>query len=112
LDRFSAIILHTISTYGDRPPEKRLVGAQLHRYIGDQLYWVLHAPLTSAQAVPIGKTTFLQSWAREINAGNEAVACYVSIEDCQGVIDVDAAMLTMYQAIQNFADFSRIPVPQ
>ena len=26
------------------PPEDRLVGAQLHRYISDKLYWVLHAP--------------------------------------------------------------------
>jgi hypothetical protein len=26
------------------PPEDRLVGAQLHRYIRDELYWVLHAP--------------------------------------------------------------------
>jgi hypothetical protein len=27
-----------------------LVGAQLDRYIQDKLYWVLHAPTTSAQA--------------------------------------------------------------
>ena len=45
------------------PPADRLVGAQLHRYIRDSLYWVLHAPRQT------GKTTFLQSWAREINAG-------------------------------------------
>ncbi|MDR0760041.1 MAG: ATP-binding protein, partial [Treponema sp.] len=44
------------------PPEERLVGAQLHRYIRDKLYWVLHAPRQT------GKTTFLQSWMREINA--------------------------------------------
>ncbi|MDR0732653.1 MAG: hypothetical protein LBF08_01135 [Dysgonamonadaceae bacterium] len=41
------------------PPEDRLVGSQLHRYIKDQLYWVLHAPRQTE------KTTFLQSWARE-----------------------------------------------
>ncbi|MDR0714430.1 MAG: ATP-binding protein, partial [Bacteroidales bacterium] len=56
------------------PPEDRLVGAQLNRYIKNKLYWVLHAPRQT------GKTTFLQSWAREINAGVEAVACYVSVE--------------------------------
>ncbi|MDR1919056.1 MAG: hypothetical protein LBQ65_05365, partial [Tannerellaceae bacterium] len=44
-------------------PEERLVGAQLSRYIKDQLYWVLHAPRQT------GKTTFLKSWMREINAG-------------------------------------------
>ncbi|MDR2115727.1 MAG: hypothetical protein LBP87_05035, partial [Planctomycetaceae bacterium] len=54
------------------PPAERLVGAQLHRYIKDQLYWVLHAPRQT------GKTTFLKSWMREINAGKEAIACYVS----------------------------------
>jgi hypothetical protein len=56
------------------PPEDRLVGAQLHRYIRDKLYWVLHAPRQT------GKTTFLKSWMREINSGDKAVACYVSIE--------------------------------
>jgi ATP/maltotriose-dependent transcriptional regulator MalT len=50
------------------PPEERLVGAQLSRYIRDKLYWVFHAPRQT------GKTTFLQSWAREINAGDESVA--------------------------------------
>jgi hypothetical protein len=33
------------------PPEERLVGAQLDRYIADELYWVLHAPRQT------GKTT-------------------------------------------------------
>ncbi|MDR0714429.1 MAG: hypothetical protein LBF89_09270 [Bacteroidales bacterium] len=61
------------------PPEDRLVGSQLNRYIKDELYWVLHAPRQT------GKTTFLQSWAREINAGEEAVACYVSVERCDRV---------------------------
>jgi hypothetical protein len=88
------------------PPEERLVGAQLHRYIRDKLYWVLHAPRQT------GKTTFLKSWMREINSGDEALACYVSIEDCQGVADVDASMRTMYQAIQYFAEFFEVPVPQ
>ncbi|MDR1666513.1 MAG: AAA family ATPase, partial [Bacteroidales bacterium] len=87
------------------PPEDRLVGSQLHRYIKDKLYWVLHAPRQT------GKTTFLQSWAREINAGDEAVACYVSIEDCQGVTEREEAMLTIYQDICDFAGFMEIPVP-
>ncbi|MDR0876743.1 MAG: PD-(D/E)XK nuclease domain-containing protein [Treponema sp.] len=87
------------------PPEERLVGAQLHRYIRDKLYWVLHAPRQT------GKTTFLQSWLREINAGDEAVACYVSLEDCQGVKERAEAMRTMYRAICNFAGYAKIPVP-
>jgi hypothetical protein len=87
------------------PPEDRLVGAQLHRYIKDQLYWVLHAPRQT------GKTTFLQSWMREINAGNEAIACYVSVEDCQGVTEQDKAMRTVYRAICDFAGLSKLPVP-
>jgi hypothetical protein len=37
------------------------MGAQLSRYIRDELYWVLHAPRQT------GKTTFLQSWMGEIN---------------------------------------------
>ncbi|GHT56215.1 hypothetical protein FACS1894109_04500 [Spirochaetia bacterium] len=55
------------------PLEDRFVGAQLDRYIGDKLYWVLHAPRQT------GKTTFLQHWMRIINAGSEArvVLCKV-----------------------------------
>ncbi|MDR2578318.1 MAG: ATP-binding protein, partial [Chitinispirillales bacterium] len=88
------------------PPEERLVGAQLHRYIRDKLYWVLHAPRQT------GKTTFLQSWAREINAGSEAVACYVSVETCQGVTELPAAMKTMHKAICHSAYAAELPVPE
>jgi hypothetical protein len=87
------------------PPEDRLVGAQLHRYIKDKLYWVLHAPRQT------GKTTFLKSWMREINAGDEAIACYVSVEDCQGVRDPGKAMRTIYRDISDFARMGRVPVP-
>ena len=87
------------------PPEERLVGAQLHRYIRDKLYWVLHAPRQT------GKTTFLQSWAKKINAGEEAAACYVSIESCQGILEQESAMRTIYQSIRDFAKFAGLPVP-
>jgi hypothetical protein len=87
------------------PPEDRLVGSQLSRYIKDELYWVLHAPRQT------GKTTFLQSWAREINAGEEAVACYVSVEDCQGIAEREEAMFTIYQDICDSAGVAGIPVP-
>jgi hypothetical protein len=82
------------------------VGAQLHRYIRDKLYWVLHAPRQT------GKTTFLQSWMREINAGNEAVSCYVSVERCQGVSETAQAMPDICKAVQEFADFFGLPVPE
>jgi hypothetical protein len=88
------------------PPEERLVGTQLHRYIGDKLYWVLHAPRQT------GKTTFLQSWAKEINQKAEAVACYVSIEDCQGIPEQAAAMNTIYRAIGDFAQLAELSVPR
>jgi hypothetical protein len=87
------------------PPEDRLVGAQLHRYIKDKLYWMLHAPRQT------GKTTFLQSWAREINAGNDAVACYVSVERCQGVSDPKWAMPAICDAIRESAKRNGLPVP-
>ena len=68
------------------PPADRLVGASLDRYVREQLYWVLHAPRQT------GKTTFLQSWMREINAGDEAIACYVSVERCQQMPALAEAM--------------------
>jgi hypothetical protein len=96
------------------PPAERLVGAQLDRYIRDKLYWVLHAPRQT------GKTTFLQSWMREINGDPQSsqagetgpIACYVSVESCQGVTGVEDALLTMYQSIRNFATMFKVPVPQ
>ncbi|MDR2383896.1 MAG: hypothetical protein LBD76_08470, partial [Prevotellaceae bacterium] len=87
------------------PPEDRLVGSQLHRYIKDKLYWVLHAPRQT------GKTTFLQSWAREINAGVEAVACYVSVERCDRVSEVEKTMPAICDAIREAAESNKLPVP-
>jgi hypothetical protein len=69
------------------------------------LYWLLHAPRQT------GKTTFLQSWMREINAGGEAVACYVSVEDCQGITDYERAMNIIYRDICDFAKLFNLPVP-
>jgi hypothetical protein len=88
------------------PPADRLVGAQLDRYIRDKLYWVLHAPRQT------GKTTFLQSWMREINSGDDAVACYASVERCQGVMEAKRAMPDICKAIQEYADSFGLPVPE
>jgi hypothetical protein len=87
------------------PPEDRLVGSQLHRYIKDMLYWVLHAPRQT------GKTTFLQSWAREINSGHEAVACYVTVERCDRVSQAELAIPAICDAIRDAAVKNSLPVP-
>jgi hypothetical protein len=88
------------------PPKDRLIGASLDRYIRDELYWVLHAPRQT------GKTTFLQSWMHEINAGTEAVACYVSLETCQEVPAVERAMPAMVDAVRQWAERFAVPVPE
>jgi len=87
------------------PPADRLIDAQLDRYISDRLYWVLHAPRQT------GKTTFLQNWAREINSGDEALACYVTIERCQRLPEPERCMPSICNAIQEHAGFSELPVP-
>jgi hypothetical protein len=88
------------------PPEERLEGAQLHRYVRDNLYWVLHAPRQT------GKTTFLQSWLRQINSDNNgAIACYVSMERCQGIPDIERAMPALCEAIYKHAKEYNLPVP-
>ena len=87
------------------PPENRLIGAQLHRYIRDKLYWVLHAPRQT------GKTTFLQSWMRQINAGDDAIACYITIERCQGLSDSERCMPALCTAIQQSAEWYNLPIP-
>jgi hypothetical protein len=88
------------------PPEERLIGAQLHRYISDKLYWVLHAPRQT------GKTTFLQNWMRQINSGDEAIACYVSVERCQGIPEAERCMPDLCKAIQDYAVFAGLPMPE
>jgi len=88
------------------PPADRLVGAQLHRYIRDKLYWVLHAPRQT------GKTTFLKSWAIEINSDAEAAACYVSLERCQGVSETERAIPIICEAVAQWAGRYDLPQPQ
>jgi len=79
------------------PPEDRLRNAQLERYIESELYWVLHAPRQT------GKTTFLQAWMRHLNTLGEVVACYVSIERCQGFEKIEQANIAIVEAIIGFA---------
>jgi hypothetical protein len=88
------------------PPEDRLVGAQLPRYIKDKLYWVLHSPRQT------GKTTFLQSWLRQIKTNDEVAACYASLEACQGITERAEAMITMHKAICESARVWNMPVPE
>ncbi|MDR1011229.1 MAG: PD-(D/E)XK nuclease domain-containing protein [Opitutaceae bacterium] len=87
------------------PPGERLQGAQLHRYVRDELYWMLHAPRQT------GKTTFLISWARELAALPDVVACYVSVERAQGLVEVERAMPAICSAIRESAGESALPVP-
>jgi hypothetical protein len=75
------------------PPEDRLVGSQLDRYVGNKLYWVLHAPRQT------GKTTFLQTWMRYLNETQNVVACYVSIERCQGFDDPAVTSVAIARAL-------------
>jgi hypothetical protein len=88
------------------PPADRLIGAQLDRYVGDQLYWVLHAPRQT------GKTTFIQSWARELNATGKVAACYVTVERAQGLRETARAMPTICEAIRGHAEKGGLPVPE
>jgi len=88
------------------PPEDRLVGAQLHRYIKDRLYWVLHAPRQT------GKTTFLLNKMREINAGGEAIACYVSVGCCDVISDTNQTISAICDAIKWHASSYNVPVPK
>jgi hypothetical protein len=88
------------------PPEERLVGAVLNRYIEKKLYWVLHAPRQT------GKTTFLMSWMRELNASGKYVACCVSVERCQGIPDIERAMPAIYSAVRQSARMENLPVPE
>jgi len=88
------------------PPAERLIGAQLDVYIRDRLYWVLHAPRQT------GKTTFLKSWAREMNSGGDVAACYITIERCQLMSEPERCFPNLCAAVQDHASLSQLPVPK
>ncbi|MDR3109109.1 MAG: AAA family ATPase, partial [Planctomycetaceae bacterium] len=87
------------------PPADRLQGAQLHRYVKDELYWMLHAPRQT------GKTTFLQSWMKELNVTEDVVACYVSVETSQGA-SLELGVPAICSAIKESADNLGLPIPE
>jgi len=87
------------------PPSKRLLGSQLNRYVENKLYWVLHA------ARQTGKTTFLQSWMKELNDSGSVVACYVSVEKCQGLSEINDAMPAICRSIQKYAENFNLVIP-
>jgi hypothetical protein len=48
---------------------------------------------------------------REINAGTDAVSCYVTVEECQGISDVEVAIPVICSAIRAWAASYGLPVP-
>ncbi|GHT38153.1 hypothetical protein FACS189427_12070 [Planctomycetales bacterium] len=86
------------------PPAERLIGAQLHRYVRDELYWSLHAPRQT------GKTTFLQSWAEKLNETGKYVACCVTIEAGQGS-SLELGLPAICEAIQEQSQKQNLPIP-
>jgi ASC-1-like (ASCH) protein len=86
------------------PPADRLQGAQLHRYVRDELYWSLHAPRQT------GKTTFLQSWAKELNDTGKYAVCCVTIETGQGS-SLELGLPAICEAIQEQSQKQNLPVP-
>jgi len=86
------------------PPKERLIGADLERYLEHQLYWVLHAPRQT------GKTTFLRSWKKEINESGKGIACYVTVEICQGVTEIERAIPAICSAICSSAKTAKVPI--
>jgi type II secretory pathway predicted ATPase ExeA len=87
------------------PPADRLQGAQLHRYVKDELYWSLHAPRQT------GKTTFLQNWAKELNATGKYTACYITIETGQSA-SLEMGLPAICDVIKETAEKQHLPIPE
>ncbi|GHV96288.1 hypothetical protein AGMMS50293_26080 [Spirochaetia bacterium] len=49
---------------------------------------------------------------REINAGDEAIASYVTVETCQGIADPEKSIPAICNAIQFHAEVTGLPVPK
>jgi hypothetical protein len=48
---------------------------------------------------------------REINAGDAAIACYVSVESCQGIAEPERAMPAICYSIRQSASNTGLPIP-
>lgn len=64
------------------PPEIRLIGSQLHRYIGDKLYWVLHVPKQT------GKTDYLVIFDRRAVAKTKSWDERITWNEENGIVIV------------------------
>jgi hypothetical protein len=49
---------------------------------------------------------------REINAGTEAISCYVSVERCQGVTEPERAMPAICNAIKEYTRILGLAIPE
>ena len=85
------------------PPAARLDAASLQRFIQKELYWVLHAPRQT------GKTSFLMAWMKELNESAQVVACYVSVERCQGIEEMEIAIPLVCESISARANLELPP---
>lgn len=88
------------------PPAARLPARDLKRFVEQELYWVLHAPRQT------GKTSFLMAWMKELNASANVVACYVSVEGCQGLENIEQSMPAICNAVRKYASDSSVPIPE
>ncbi len=88
------------------PPAARLPAKDLKRFVDQELYWVLHAPRQT------GKTSFLMAWMKELNESGQVVACYVSVERCQGIEEVERAIPAICDAILEYSKNCGVPIPK
>ena len=87
------------------PPAARLPAKDLKRFVDQELYWVLHAPRQT------GKTSVLMAWMKELNESDRAVACYVSVESCQGLEELEDSMPALCKSVIKYATDMGVPVP-
>jgi hypothetical protein len=66
---------------------------------------MLHAPRQT------GKTTFLLSWARELNTRDDIAACYVTVERAQGLAEISRALPAVCEAVREAAKIAGLPAP-
>ena len=79
---------------------------EIRRLVEREMYFVIHAPRQT------GKTTTVQALAREINAKEERVALYCTLETLQNARDVDWAMRQIRGLLLRCATAIPEPPPQ
>ncbi len=74
--------------------------AELHGFIAQELYFVIHTPRQ------VGKTTLIQDFVRQLNEQGDYLAIYCTLETAQGIPKAGDGIPVVVRALKDATLFS------